>query len=149
ELARVAAGARATLTLAAYPETRFEGTVDYVYPTVDPATRTVRVRLVFPNPALRLRPGMYGDVVLALPAAETLIVPREAVVDTGELTYVFLVREAGRFEPRRVRTGARAADGVAITEGLAEGDVVVTTANFLVDSESRLRAAISGMAHEH
>ncbi len=133
DLARVAAGARGTLTLAAYPDTRFDGTVDYVYPTVDAATRTVRVRLVFPNPELRLRPGMYGDVVLALPAAEALIVPREAVVDTGELTYVFLVRDAGRFEPRRVRTGARTADGVAIIDGLAEGDVVVTTANFLVD----------------
>lgn len=145
ELARVAAGTEGALTLAAYPGARFVGTVDYVYPTVDPATRTVRVRLVFPNPDLQLRPGMYGDVVLALPAAEALVVPREAVVDTGEIAYVFVLRDGGRFEPRKVRTGARTADAVAVTEGLADGDVVVTTANFLVDSESRLRAAITGM----
>jgi Cu(I)/Ag(I) efflux system membrane fusion protein len=149
ELARVHAGSAATLTLAAYPGTTFSGTVEYVYPTVDAATRTVRARLTFPNPDLQLRPGMYGDVVLALPATTALLVPREAVVDTGELTYVFVMRDGGRFEPRRVRVGARNGDTVAVDDGLAEGEVVVTSANFLVDSESRLRAAISGMSAGH
>ncbi len=145
ELARVATGAPATLALAAYPGATFNGRVDYVYPTLDAATRTLRLRVVFPNPDLRLRPGMYGDVVLALPRTEALVVAREAVVDTGEMAYVFLARGGGRFDPRRVRLGARAGDRVAIEEGLAEGEVVVTSANFLVDSESRLRAAISGI----
>ncbi len=145
ELARLRVGAEATLSLTAYPSESFSGTVDYVYPTLDAATRTVRVRVVFPNPDLRLRPGMYGDVLLALPATDALVVPRDAVVDTGELTYVFVARDGGRFDPRRVRLGARAGDTVAVEDGLAEGEVVVTGANFLVDSESRLRAAINGM----
>jgi membrane fusion protein, copper/silver efflux system len=150
ELTRVDVGAPATLTLAAYPGVRFPGTVDYLYPTLDPATRTVRVRLIFANADLRLRPGMFGDVVLALPPTDDLMVPREAVVDTGERTYVFVVHEGGHFEPRLVRIGARSGDAVAVQDGLAEGEVVVTTANFLVDSESRLRAAISGMGgHVH
>jgi Cu(I)/Ag(I) efflux system membrane fusion protein len=145
DLARVAPGAQATLTMAAYPATTFSGRVDYLYPTLDPATRTLRVRLVFSNPDLRLRPGMYGDVVLALPATSGLVVPREAIVDTGEMAYVFVARPGGRFEPRRVHVGDAAGDRVIITDGVDEGETVVTSANFLVDSESRLHAAISGM----
>jgi Cu(I)/Ag(I) efflux system membrane fusion protein len=148
ELARVAAVAAARLTTAAYPGVTFSGRVDYVYPTLDAATRTLRVRLIFANPDLRLRPGMYGDVVLDLPAAAGLVVPREAVVDTGEMAYVFVARPGGRFDPRRVRLGAAAGDRVVVADGLTEGETVVTSANFLVDSESRLHAAISGMGGE-
>jgi Cu(I)/Ag(I) efflux system membrane fusion protein len=146
ELARVAPGAAAMLTMTAYPGATFSGRVDYVYPTLDPSTRTVRVRLVFANPDLRLKPGMYGDVVLDMPATDGLVVPREAVVDTGEMAYVFVTHPGGRFEPRRVHLGAAARDRVVVTDGLSEGDTVVTSANFLVDSESRLHAAISGMS---
>jgi Cu(I)/Ag(I) efflux system membrane fusion protein len=148
DAARLAVGQRATLTLAAYPGERFAGRVQLVYPTVDPRTRTLRVRLEFPNRkgpgGLKLRPGMYGDVSFELPSAAGLVIPAEALVDTGEQQYVFVARGGGRFEPRPVGVGRRAGGRVQITTGLAEGDVVVTTGNFLLDSESRLRAAIEG-----
>lgn len=146
EVRRIAVGQRADLTLASFPGELFPGRVSFLYPTVDPATRTLRARLEFNNPRLRLRPGMYGEVLIRLLADEGLVVPAEAVVDTGELQYVFLAREGGRFEPRKVKVGARSGDKVQLLEGVAEGEVVVTTANFLLDSESRLRAAISGGA---
>jgi Cu(I)/Ag(I) efflux system membrane fusion protein len=149
DMARVRVGERATLTLAAYPGETFTGSVQFVYPAVNPETRTLQARMEFRNPGMKLRPGMYGDVVLETGAAEGLTVPSEAVVDTGERQYVFLARDAGRFEPRTVRVGARAGDEVQVLEGVAEGDLVVTTANFLVDSESRLRAAVEGFAAAH
>jgi Cu(I)/Ag(I) efflux system membrane fusion protein len=98
----------------------------------------------FRNPGLRLKPGMYGDVVLDAPGRAALAVPVEAVVDTGELQYVFLSQPGHRFEPRRVQLGTRGDGRVEVLSGLAEGDTVVTTANFLVDSESRLRSAVEG-----
>ena len=142
ELPRVRLGAEARLTLASYPGETFTGGVGFVAPTLDPTTRTLRVRLAFANPGLRLKPGMYGDVEIALPAATGLVAPRDAIVDTGALQYAFVAREGGRFEPRAVRVGTRAGDDVEVLAGLAEGDLVVTTGNFLLDSESRLRAAI-------
>ena len=96
------------------------------------------------NPSLELRPGMYGDVTLDLGAAEALAVPTDALVDTGEQQYVFVDRGAGRFEPRRVRAGWSGNGKTAVLEGLTEGERVVTTAGFLLDSESRLRAAVEG-----
>jgi Cu(I)/Ag(I) efflux system membrane fusion protein len=100
----------------------------------------------FKNPGLRLKPRMYGDVVIELERADGLAVATDAVVDTGELQYVFLARGGGRFEPRVVRLGARGDGLVQVLEGLSENDLVVTTANFLVDSESRLRAAVEGFS---
>jgi Cu(I)/Ag(I) efflux system membrane fusion protein len=144
DVGRVGEGATARLTLPAYPDDSFEGRVEFVYPTMNPETRTLRLRLAFPNRGLRLRPGMYGDVFIALPDSEGLVVPRDAIVDTGEHRYVFLARDGGRFEPRLVTTGARSGDLVEVRSGVESGDVVVTTANFLLDSESRLRAAITG-----
>jgi Cu(I)/Ag(I) efflux system membrane fusion protein len=120
------------------------GAVDFVAPTLDENTRTMRARLVFQNPDGRLKPGMVGTVMVALPPAEGLVVPREAIVDTGAEQYLFVALDGGRFEPRRVKLGARAADKAQILEGVAEGETVVTTANFLIDSESRLRSAIEG-----
>ncbi len=114
---------------------------------LSPAMRTVGiVTLELRNPGLRLRPGMFANVTLDLGAAEGLVVPSEAVVDTGELQYVFVAREAGRFEPRRVRIGSRGEGKVQLLDGVAEGEIVVTTSNFLVDSESRLRAAIESFS---
>jgi membrane fusion protein, copper/silver efflux system len=124
--------------------------VRFVYPTLDPQSRTLKLRLELPNRAgpggLKLRPGLYGNVMLDLPAATGLTVPAEAVVDTGDLQYVFVAREGGRFEPRRVQPGVRLGDRIEVRQGLTAGETVVTTANFLVDSESRLRATIEGGA---
>jgi Cu(I)/Ag(I) efflux system membrane fusion protein len=148
DAARLHVGQKATLELAAFPGERFVGRVQLVYPTVNPQTRTLRVRLEFTNKTgpggPKLRPGMTGDVALELPKAEGLVIPSEAVVDTGERQYVFVARGGGRFEPRLVRVGARAGERAQIADGLTEGETVVTTGNFLLDSESRLRAAING-----
>jgi Cu(I)/Ag(I) efflux system membrane fusion protein len=148
DASRLRVGQKARLELSAYPGETFAGRVQLVYPTVDATTRTLRVRLEFANqlgPAgPKLRPGMYGNVSLELPAATGLVVPAEALVDTGEHQYVFVAKEGGRFEPRLVRVGGRSGARVQIAEGLSEGETVVTTGNFLLDSESRLRAAIEG-----
>jgi Cu(I)/Ag(I) efflux system membrane fusion protein len=144
EIGRVENGQKASLELGAYPGEKFEGKVTFVYPTLDPSTRTMRVRLEFPNKELRLKPGMYGNVYLATEAVESLVVPSEAVVDTGESQYLFVAKDGGHFEPRHVKLGTRSAGKTAILEGVSEGEVVVTTANFLLDSESRLRATIEG-----
>ncbi len=113
-------------------------------PALASGSRTLQARIELRNPGLKLRPGMYGDVSLALGELTAVTVPADAVVDTGELQYVFVSRGSGRFEPRRVRAGWRGAGRVALLSGVAEGERVVTTANFLLDSESRLRAAIEG-----
>ena len=145
DIGRVREGQRATLELAAYPGERFTGSVQFLYPALNTGSRTLQARVALKNPGLRLRPGMSGDVTLELGAADAVVVPREALVDTGELQYVFVARGGGRFEPRRVKAGAQHAGKVAIVEGLHEGEEVVTTANFLLDSESRLHAAVGGV----
>ena len=142
EIGRVSVGQIATVTLSAYPQDPFVGKVAFMYPALDPGTRTLRVRIELGNKDLKLRPGMFGDVVIQLATESGVVIPAEALVDTGEVQYVFVAKGAGRFEPRRVRAGARAGDKIEISTGLAAGETVVTTANFLIDSESRLRAAI-------
>jgi Cu(I)/Ag(I) efflux system membrane fusion protein len=144
QVERVKLGQRGTLELVGLPGRSFAGQVQFIYPSIDPATRTLRVRLEFPNSGLKLRPGMYGNVRLQLETRVGLVVPSEAIVDTGEEQYVFLALGAGHFEPRRVRLGERAGEMTQILEGVGEGDTVVTSANFLLDSESRLRATIEG-----
>ncbi len=149
DMSRVKVGQRASLALGAYPGERFTGRVQFIYPAVNPESRTLQARMEFRNPGLKLRPGMYGDVVMDLDASHGLVVPTEAIVDTGEQQYVFIAKQGGRFEPRRVKLGARTEGKVQVLEGLAESEVVVTTANFLVDSESRLRAAVEGFSASH
>ena len=141
DVARVSVGMDARLKLAAFPR-ELKGKVQFIYPTVDSASRTLRLRVVFNNPGNTLRPGMYGDVLLELPARDALLVPTEAVVDTGEVQYLFVAHEHGHFEPRRITLGDRSGDKVQVLTGVADGETVVTTANFLLDSESRLKAAI-------
>jgi Cu(I)/Ag(I) efflux system membrane fusion protein len=141
---RIKAGQTATLQLTAYPGETFRGKVRLVYPTLNAETRTQRARVDFNNADLRLRPGMFGEVVIQQGTAEGLVIPREALVDTGEQQYVFVAEKAGRYVPRVVRVGMRLPDQVQVLSGLADGETVVTTGNFLLDSESRLRAAIEG-----
>jgi Cu(I)/Ag(I) efflux system membrane fusion protein len=148
DVSRIHVGQRARLELASYPGERHTGKVKFVYPVLDAQSRTLSIRLEFRNRSdrngPRLRPGMYGTVYLDLPATTGLMVPAEAVVDTGEMHYLFVAKGEGRFVPRRVKTGARAQGKVEILSGVAEGETVVTTGNFLIDSESRLRSAIEG-----
>lgn len=144
EAARVEPGQRAAFAPTAYPGETFGGKVAFIAPVLDPATRTLRVRLELANPKQRLKPGMYGDVRLAGASVEALVVPTDALIDTGEHQYVFVSLDGGRFEPRHVRAGARQGGRVQILDGLREGEVVVTTGNFLLDSESRLQATLAG-----
>jgi Cu(I)/Ag(I) efflux system membrane fusion protein len=141
EISRVKVGQRASLELAAYPGQHFEGKVQFRYPALNTGSRTLQARIVLANPGLALRPGMYGEVTLETEAADAVMIPREALVDTGDHQYVFVARAAGRFEPRRVKAGQEGDGKVVVLEGLAAGERVVTSANFLLDSESRLRAA--------
>ena len=148
DISRVRVGQRARLELASYPGEMQTGKVTFIYPIVDSGSRTLKLRLEFKNTSdrngPRLRPGMYGTVYLDLPSTTGLTVPTEAVVDTGETHYLFVLKDGGRFEPRKVKVGAHLKDKVEVLSGVAEGETVVTTGNFLVDSESRLRSAIEG-----
>ncbi len=129
------------------PGLTFSARVDHVYPYLDPTTRTIRVRVVTPNPDLKLRPEMYVKAVFRIEERETpLVVPNEALLDTGERLIAFVRRDEGTFEPREIRAGLRTGEYTAVIEGLLEGEEVVTSGNFLIDSESRLRAALEGMA---
>jgi Cu(I)/Ag(I) efflux system membrane fusion protein len=144
DLGRVRLGQAADITVGAFPGQRFSGKLSFIYPMIDPSTRTLRVRVELDNRDMKLRPGMYAVAMIRLDPASGTLIPAEALVDTGEHQYVFVTQPGGRFEPRPVQVGDRVADRVQIIEGLAPGEVVVTTANFLIDSESRLRGAIQG-----
>lgn len=142
EISRVKVGQQASFELKSYPGKKFTGRVQFIYPALNTGSRTLQARIELRNPALELRPGMFGDVTLELGATEAVVVPQEALVDTGDHQYVFVDRGGGRYEPRPVKAGWSGDGRVAILAGLAEGERVVTTANFLLDSESRLRAAV-------
>jgi multidrug efflux pump subunit AcrA (membrane-fusion protein) len=141
EAAALALGQTATLSLPYDPATVLEGRIAYVYPTLAIETRTLRVRFEFPNPDTALKPGMFANVELAAGDSEGLVIPDSAVLDTGTRRLVFVATGPGRFEPREVRVGVRSAGKAEVLSGLAEGEQVVIKANFLLDSESRLRAA--------
>jgi Cu(I)/Ag(I) efflux system membrane fusion protein len=119
--------------------------VTFVSPTVDEKTRTIKVRIEVDNQSGALKPDMFGDVLLRTYIGTGLVVPDSAVIDTGDRTLVFLDRPDGGIEPRQVQLGLRLADGYQVLSGLAKGDRVVTTANFLLDSESSLKAALSAL----
>ena len=123
----------------------FEGKVAFIDPLLDPKTRTAKVRVSFANPGGELRPETFGEVVLHAEQREAVRIPSDAVVNSGTTQVVFVSLGDGKFLPREVRTGAVDGDLIEVTEGLKEGEAVVTRANFLVDSESRLKAALAGM----
>lgn len=152
DLEFVQVGQPVRVTARSYPDRVWTGVVDYVYPDVDPQTRTVKVRLSLPNPGYILKPGMYVDAELQRDLGEQIVVPVEAVIDTGVRQYAFVVRGEGYFEPREIRTGGRVEEGYIVLQGLHEGEMVVTSANFLIDSESQFRLALEAMTapgHAH
>jgi len=144
DLAAVRVGQAASVTLEAYPGEEFHGRVSYLYPSMAEQTRTLRIRLQFDNARGRLRPGMYGSVAMTGSASAALVVPADAVVDSGTRQIVFVTHGDGYFDPRPVKTGRRLADGIEIVEGLAEGEMVASGATFFLDSESQMRAALQG-----
>ncbi|MBN9443024.1 MAG: efflux RND transporter periplasmic adaptor subunit [Bosea sp.] len=147
QLAAVGIGAPATVRLRGRPGSSFEGRVGVIYPEIAEATRTAKVRIELANRDSILLPNMYADVDIGSDdAAPQLAVPDSAVIDSGSRRVVILDLGEGRFEPREVKLGRRGDGMVAITEGVSEGDRVVVSANFLIDAESNLKAALSGFA---
>lgn len=148
EASLVSTGQEARMTLTALPGRAFTGKVNFIYPQLDPQTRTLKVRMDFDNPGLQLRPEMFANVEFEVSLGRRLVVPESAVLDSGLKQYVFLNRGDGYFEPREVRVGLRTGGFAVIDGGLSAGDEVVTSANFLIDSESKLKAA-STPGHPH
>ncbi len=148
DLSLVRSGQHAAVSFDAYPGQPFDGTVTYIYPTVSLESRTGRVRIEVPNPDLRLKPGMYAEVRIdALVDTAALLVPRTAVLFTGERAVVFVRAPDGHMlEPREVTPGLRNDHEIQVLAGLAEGDVVVSSASFLIDAESNLGASMGAMA---
>jgi Cu(I)/Ag(I) efflux system membrane fusion protein len=140
ESSLVSAGMSAKIELASRPGESFEAVVSYMSPVLDPATRTVRARFDARNPEGALKPGMYATVRLERPLGEVLALPEDAVIDTGERKTVFVEVGPGRYQPRDVGLGRRGGSYVEVIEGLESGERVVVSAQFLLDSESRLRA---------
>jgi Cu(I)/Ag(I) efflux system membrane fusion protein len=135
-------GQQARVTLAYDPSKVYTGRITYIYPYLNTDTRTLRVRFEFDNPGLALKPGMYVDVELDAQAVEGILIPDAAILDTGPRQIIYVMVGEGRYEPRQVKVGLRSDGQAQILSGVKAGEAVVDRANFLLDSESRLRAAI-------
>jgi multidrug efflux pump subunit AcrA (membrane-fusion protein) len=143
---RLKPGDAAQVTVDAYPGREFNGHVDQILPQVDPATRTVRVRLILRNPGVVLKPGMYVNVDINLPLGKQLVIPATAVLQSGSRAIAFVDHGDGDLEPREIQMGPQIDDSVIVLKGLQPGDHVVSSANFLVDSEAQLQAALGSFA---
>lgn len=153
EAADVKLGQPAIVSLSSYPGREFSGKVTYIYPQVESTTRTLKVRIELANKGFLLKPDMYADVVLNMNYGRRLVVPQEAVMDSGSEQLVYVSLKDGYFEPRTVQLGQKVDNKYVVLSGLNEGERVVTSGNFLVDSESRLKSASGGMGmpggHDH
>jgi len=148
DIGLVKPGARARVKIDAYPDKAFTGTITYVYPTLDAQTRTVPVRIELANPGGLLKPAMFAQVELPVGSQRrVLAVPDSAVIDSGARQIVLVRRGEGLFESREVTLGMRGNGYVEVSEGIRAGEEVVVSANFLIDAESNLRAAIGGFGH--
>ena len=147
ELPWVQKGMAAEMELSYIPGKRYRGKVLFIYPYLEPKTRTAKLRLAFTNPGYRLKPGMYADIYLkSVIATDSLVIPQEAVIDSGIRKIVFVALGEGKFQPRDVNIGLEGNDNeFQVLEGLSEGEEIVLSAQFLLDSESRLREAIQKM----
>ncbi|WKW50951.1 efflux RND transporter periplasmic adaptor subunit [Rhodomicrobium lacus] len=147
DIGLVAAGQPVTVMPRGLPGKAYGGTIAMVYPVLNKETRTLRVRIELQNPDTLLKPNMYADVVIGAGAGKPVIaVPENAVIDSGARRVVLVEKGEGRFEPREVETGQRGIGLVEVKKGLRDGEKVVTSANFLIDAESNLKAALKGLA---
>jgi Cu(I)/Ag(I) efflux system membrane fusion protein/cobalt-zinc-cadmium efflux system membrane fusion protein len=142
DVGRLRPGDQAQVTVDAYPGRHFNGRIDQILPQVDPATRTVRVRLVFSNPGVVLKPGMYVNVAIAVSLGRQLVIPASAALQAGSRAVAFIDHGNGNLEPRTIQTGPQLDDSIVVLSGLKPGERVVSSANFLVDSEAQLQAAL-------
>ena len=146
DIGLVRSGSKATVKINAYPDKTFQGRITYVYPTLKPETRTVPVRIELPNPGQLLKLAMFTQVELEVGGqVPVLTIPDSAVIDSGTRRIVLVQLQEGRFEPREITIGAHSDKYVEVREGIAKGEQVVVAANFLIDAESNLKAAISGL----
>ncbi len=145
EVPYVRVGQRVNLSLSYYPGKTYSGRISYIYPTVDPQTRTAKARIEIANPNLELKPGMFADAAIKVDYGTKLIVPQEAVLNSGRQQTVFVVHDGGTFEPRTITVGPIVSGNVVVLSGLKAGEKIVTSGNFLIDSESRLKSSDSGM----
>jgi len=146
DVGRLKPGNRAAVTVDAYPGRQFSGRIDQILPQVDPMTRTVRVRLVFSNPGVVLKPGMYVNVNIDIPLGRQLVIPSSGILQSGTRQIAFVDHGEGYLEPREVEVGPRIDDHIVVLKGLRSGDRIVSSANFLVDSEAQLQAALGSFA---
>jgi len=145
DIGRVRTGLAARARLEAYPGQEFAGRITYIYPTLKADTRTAQVRVELPNPQGRLKPAMYAQVEIVAAGGPRLVVPSSAVIDNGTRRVVLVDKGDGRFEPRDVKLGERGDEYTAVTDGVKEGERVVVSANFLLDSEANLKAALGAL----
>ena len=145
EAADIKVGQPAAVAISSYPGREFRGKITYIYPQVDNATRTLKVRVELANKNFDIKPDMYGDVTLNINYGNRLVVPQEAVMDSGSEQLVYVSLGDGYFEPRKVRLGPKIDSQYVVLAGLKAGERVVTSGNFLIDSESKLKSAASGM----
>ena len=151
DIGLVKTGASAKVRINAYPDKVFEGRIGYVYPTLNADTRTVPVRVELANPGLLLKPAMFAQVELSVSAKKepVITVPPSAVIDSGTRQVVLVRQGEGRFAPREVKLGARSDNAVEVIEGVTDGEQVVVAANFLIDAESNLKAALGGLGTDN
>ncbi|MGH9359968.1 MAG: efflux RND transporter periplasmic adaptor subunit [Terriglobia bacterium] len=142
EIGQISLGDPAVVTVDSYPGRTFYGRVDFIWPQVDSTTRTVKVRLAFPNPGIKLKPGMFVNVAMKVPLGRHIVIPASGVFQTGTQNIVFVDHGGGYLEPRNVELGPRAGDEFIVLKGLKSGEHIVTSANFLIDSESQLQAVL-------
>ena len=152
ESSRVHVGQSATMTLSYNPGIRYEGTVAYIYPDISSMTRTLKARIEFRNADYSLKPGMYANVELDTGHRAGLVIPVDAVLDSGDRKIVFVQKTESEFEPRQVELGEYIEDQVVVTNGLKAGEKIVASGNFLIDSESQLKSSLESMTgteHKH
>jgi len=149
ELPFIRLGQQAAIQLSYLQGETFTGKAIYIYPSLDPNTRTAKVRFEFPNPDGKLKPEMYGNVEIKVHLGQRLVVAEGAIIDTGLRQMAIVDKGDGYFEPREVRVGARVDDYYEVLQGLKVGERVVTSANFLIDSESRFKEAVGAPGHVH
>lgn len=141
DLAVIAEGDQALVQLPYDPNKQFTGKVSYIFPEVEEETRTAKARIIIPNPKLALKPGMFANVEIKKNLGEAIVVPDDAVIDTGVRRIVFVKVEKARFEPREIRVGPRVGNEFIVLSGIKEGETIVTSAHFLIDAESKFKAA--------
>ena len=146
DVGRLKPGDHAQVTVDAYPGRKFNGRIDQILPDVDLTTRTVRVRLIFTNPGIMLKPGMYVDVDISAPLGRRLVIPSSGVLQAGNRQIAFIDHGQGSLEPREIETGPRLDDSIVVLKGLKAGDRIVSSANFLIDSEAQLQGSMGGFA---